>query len=130
MIPNPTSVLVVDDELDNCRNLSDILSAVGYHVDVATDGPAALELVRRRPYDVALLDLRMPGMDGLTLSREIRKIRSATSSMIVTAYASSETALRAVDEGVSGVMSKPVNVDSLLSTIACLAANRPQTSAN
>ena len=67
------SILVVDDEVDICRNLSDILTDLGYQVEFAHDGPSALELVRQRPYDVALLDLKMPGMDGLTLYREIKK---------------------------------------------------------
>ena len=76
MKPEDTSILVVDDDVDTCDNLRDILTDVGYHVEVAHDGPSALELVRRRPYDLALLDLRMPGMDGVTLYREIRKLRS------------------------------------------------------
>jgi CheY-like chemotaxis protein len=67
-----TSVLVVDDDLDTCRNLQDILTDMDYEVETAQDGPAALELVRRRPFDVALLDLKMPGMDGLELYRQIR----------------------------------------------------------
>ena len=63
-------VLVVDDEPDICSNLKDILSDVGYRVDCSCDGPSALELIRDGNYDVVLLDLRMPGMDGLTLYRE------------------------------------------------------------
>src|SRR2546428_789145 len=73
-----SSVLVVDDDVDTCRNLSDILTDLGYHVDCAHDGPSALDLVRRNAYDVALLDLKMPGMDGLTLYREIKKLSAST----------------------------------------------------
>ena len=80
-------ILVVDDDPDICDNLSDILSDLGYQVDTAHDGPAALELVSRQPYDVALLDLKMPGMDGLTLYREIKKQRAGTVSLLVTAFA-------------------------------------------
>ena len=79
------SILVVDDEVDTCRNLSDILTDLGYRVDVAHDGLTALELVRQKPYDVALLDLKMPGMDGLTLYREIKKVRAGTVAIVVTA---------------------------------------------
>ena len=57
MTKHTPSILVVDDEVDTCRNLSDILADLGYHVDVAHDGLSALEMVRRRAYDVALLDL-------------------------------------------------------------------------
>src|SRR5207244_3512201 len=70
MTTHPASILVVDDDEDTRRNLSDILTDLGYHAETAHDGPSALELVRRRPFDVALLDLKMPGMDGLTLYRE------------------------------------------------------------
>ncbi len=65
------SILVVDDEVDTCCNLSDILTDLGYGVDVAHEGQTALAMVRRKSYDVALLDYNMPGMDGLTLYREI-----------------------------------------------------------
>jgi len=67
------SILVVDDEVDACLNLADILSDLGYRVDLAHDGESALALVRQRRYDVALLDLMMPGMDGTTLYGEMKK---------------------------------------------------------
>src|SRR3989442_2683844 len=92
MTPHPPTLLVVDDEVDICRNLSDILTDLGYRVDVAHDGPSALELVRRHAYDVALLDLKMPGMDGLTLYREIKRLRAGIVAIIVNAYASHATA--------------------------------------
>ena len=63
-------ILVVDDEVDTCRNLRDILNDYGYEVDIAHDGPRAIELVRANAYDLALLDLRMPGMDGISVLRE------------------------------------------------------------
>lgn len=109
-----TSVLVVDDDLDTCRNLQDILSDMGYAVDTAQNGPAALDMMRQKPYDVALLDLKMPGMDGLTLYREIRKLRSGTVAMIVSAYATPETTVEALDAGAWRVMSKPVDFSKLL----------------
>ena len=92
MSQSSPSILVVDDDADICRNLSDILSDLGYHVATAHDGPSALELVRKNTYDVALLDLKMPGMDGLELYRQIKKLQAGMVAMIVTAYASSETA--------------------------------------
>src|SRR5947209_8540062 len=101
------SILVVDDEVDTCRNLSDILTDLGYQVDTAHDGPSALELVRKRSYDVALLDLRMPGMDGLTLYREMRKVRAETVAIVVTAYASSATTEEALAAGAWQLLPKP-----------------------
>jgi two-component system, NtrC family, response regulator HydG len=111
---DPPRILVVDDDQDICRNLSDILTDLGYEVDMAHDGPSALELVRRRPYDVALLDYKMPGMDGLTLYREIKKQRAGTVSMLVTAYANPATAEEALTAGAWKVIAKPVDFRKLL----------------
>src|SRR5438046_769744 len=107
-------LLVVDDGEDTCRNLSYIITDLGFRVDVAHDGPSALKLVKRNPYDVALLDLKMPGMDGLTLYREIKKLRAGTVAIIVTAYASSATAAEALAAGAWQVIPKPVEVTKLL----------------
>src|SRR5262249_28576146 len=111
------SILVVDDEVDTCRNLSDILTDLGYRVDVAHDGPSAVELVRRGSYDVALLDLKMPGMDGLTLYREIKKLRAGTVAMIVSAYASGAVAEEALGAGAWQVLPKPVEFPRLLGLV-------------
>ena len=113
---NP-SILVVDDEVDTCRNLSDILSDLGYCVDIAHDGVTALEMVRKKPYDVALLDLKMPGMDGLTLYREIKKLRADTVAIVVTAYAGGDTKSEALAAGAWQVLSKPVDFPRLLSFV-------------
>jgi two-component system, NtrC family, response regulator HydG len=107
----------VDDDQDICRNLSDILSDLGYQVDSALDGPSALELVRRQPYDVALLDYKMPGMDGLTLYRHIKKERAGTVSLLVTAYAGPGTAEEALAAGAWKVVAKPVDFRKLLGLV-------------
>jgi CheY-like chemotaxis protein len=111
------SILVVDDDVDTCRNLSDILTDLGYRVDTAHDGPAALELVRRNAYDVALLDYKMPGMDGLTLYREIKRLRAGTVAIVVTAYAGGTTAEEALGAGAWQVLPKPVDFPKLLGLV-------------
>lgn len=111
-------ILIVDDEADTCANLSDILSDLGYQVDTAQDGFAALELVERNNYDVALLDLRMPGMDGLELYRRIRRASAETVAIVVTAYASSDTAKSVLSAGAWKILSKPVNTGNLLELVA------------
>ena len=68
------SVLIVDDEVDACENLRDILSDLGYRVGIARSGPEAVAQVVRSPYDIALLDLKMPGMDGVTVYRQIKRL--------------------------------------------------------
>lgn len=110
-------ILVVDDDVDICQNLCDILTDLGYRVDAAHDGPSALELIRQRPYDVALLDYKMPGMDGLTLYREIKKQRAGTVSLLVTAYATPATAEEALTAGAWKVVAKPVDFGKLLGLV-------------
>lgn len=118
MTPTPgPAILVVDDDRDICRNLTDILTDMGYAVDTAHDGASALELVRRRPYDVALLDFRMPGMDGLTLYREIKALRPSTVALLVTAHAGGDTEQRALTAGAWRVLGKPVDLPALLGLI-------------
>lgn len=118
------SILVVDDDVDTCRNLSDILTDLGYRVDTAHDGPAALELVRHNAYDVALLDYKMPGMDGLTLYRAIKRLRAGTVAIVVTAYASGTNAAEALEAGAWQVLPKPVDFPKLLGLVA-EAAGQP-----
>lgn len=115
--PDKPWILVVDDEEDTCANLQDILTDLGYRVDVAYDGLSALELVKRNPYDVALLDLKMPGMDGLELYRRIKQLRAGTVAIIVTAYTTSDTAQAAKQAGAWQILSKPVDLPRLLSLI-------------
>jgi CheY-like chemotaxis protein len=117
MNPPQPSVLVVDDDVDTCRNLSDILTDLGYQVDTAHDGPSALELVRRNHYDVALLDYKMPGMDGLTLYRALKQVRAGTVAIVVTAYAGGNTAEEALGAGAWQVVPKPVDFPKLLGLV-------------
>lgn len=118
------SILVVDDEADICQNLSDILQDFGYDVDTCLNGEAALAMIRKKPYDVALLDLKMPGMDGLTLYHHIREDRSDTVAIIVTAYATPQTTEEALKSGAWQVLQKPVDFSRLLSLVEG-AVNQP-----
>jgi two-component system response regulator HydG len=111
------AILVVDDEPDACRNLADIFTDLGYRVDTAHDGPAALELVRKNPYAVALLDFKMPGMDGLELYREIKRLRADTVAIIVSAYASPTTRDAALGAGAWRILTKPVDLPRLLGLV-------------
>jgi DNA-binding NtrC family response regulator len=111
------AILIVDDEVDICRNVQDILADLGYEADIAFDGFSALEKIRARPYDVALLDLKMPGMDGLTLYREIKRLRADTVAIIVSAYASSSTAEEALAAGAWKVLAKPVDLPKLMGLV-------------
>ena len=113
----PSRILVVDDEPDIRANLKDILADMGYDVDTAANGDDALALVSGKAYDVALLDLKMPGMDGLELYRRIKKIHSATIVIIVTAYTGGDTARAAMAAGAWEIISKPLDFSQLLPLI-------------
>lgn len=117
MNDSPPSILLVDDDVDSCRNVSDILDDLGYQVDVAHDGASALVLARERSYDVAVLDFKMPGMDGVTLYRHLRAHNPATVALLVTAYASEDTASAARSAGTWRVLRKPVDIPSLIGLI-------------
>jgi DNA-binding NtrC family response regulator len=112
-----TRILIVDDEPDTCANLTDILADCGYQVDTAGSGLAALTLLEHNTYDIALLDLRMPGMDGLELYRRIREISAGTVAIVVTAYASSDTTRSVLTAGAWRLVPKPVDAGALLSLV-------------
>lgn len=107
-------VLVVDDDVDIAANVSDILCEMGYTADVAHNGFEALELVDRNPYDLAILDFKMPDMDGAALYREIRLRQPRLVAIMVTAYADNDGVDRARAAGTWQVLRKPVDVDELL----------------
>jgi DNA-binding response OmpR family regulator len=111
------SILLVDDDVDICRNLRDILGDLNYRVDIAHDGPTALRLIASRHYDLALLDLRMPGMDGLTLYREIKSRSAGTAAIIVTAFIAAGTEQEALAAGCWKVMTKPIDFPQLLTSV-------------
>ncbi len=111
------SVLVVVDDAANCLNLADILTDLGYRVDTAPDGPAGLAMIQARPYDVALLDFKMPGMTGLELYGRIKALRAGTVAFLVSAYTDPATRDAALGAGVWKVLPKPVDLPRLLGLV-------------
>jgi DNA-binding response OmpR family regulator len=118
-----TSILVVDDDQDTCASVSDILLDLGYTVDTANDGFAALELSHRNLYQLALLDYMMPGMDGLELCRRLRASRPAVEVALVTGWASTSTTTAAAESGVRRVFPKPVDFRELIRFVEELVWN-------
>lgn len=108
------SVLVVDDDRDAGQNLGDILNDLGYHVGVASDPFIALEMAKKERYGIALLDFKMPGMDGLTLARKLKELCCSTIVILTTAYANRETLAAAHRDGVWKVFSKPLDIQHLI----------------
>jgi two-component system phosphate regulon sensor histidine kinase PhoR len=107
------SVLVVDDEQD-IRDASErILSRVGYHVQKASRGDEALDILNKERVDILLLDLKMPGMDGLEVLERIRKQNTQIQVIVITGYATVETAIEAMKQGAYDFIPKPFEPDQL-----------------
>jgi CheY-like chemotaxis protein len=109
-----TNILVVDDDKDTWASMSDIFLDLGYTVDVAYDGPGALELSGGHQYRLALLDFKMPGMDGLELCRRLKKSQPAVVVALITAFSSIATTAAAAEAGVRHSLLKPVNFSVLM----------------
>lgn len=108
------SILVVDDERSMREFISILLRKHGHSVEMADSGEAALEMVSEREYDLVLTDLKMPGAGGLEVLAEVKRREPSTQVILMTAYASTDTALRAMKEGARDYITKPFKVDELL----------------
>ena len=116
-------VLVVDDEASIRDLLSKTLALAEYEVDTAPDGTAALERLREvqgktNEYDLVIADLKMPGMDGLSLIRQVKRIKQDMPIIIITGFSTESTAIEAVNLGVAGYLTKPFRVPQVLAAAA------------
>ena len=107
-------VLVVDDEATIRDLLSKTLALAEYDVDLAPDGRTALERLRMISYDLLITDLKMPGVDGLTVIREARRLKADLPVIIITGFSNEASAIEAVNLGVSGYLTKPFRVPRVL----------------
>ena len=112
-----TKILIVDDEPRILLLMKSLLKANGFDVETAKDGPAALELVKGGDIQIVITDLRMTPMDGMSLFKEIKAYNPSIPVVLLTAYASVETAIEAMKSGVFDYLTKPFKVDEML---ACL----------
>jgi excisionase family DNA binding protein len=111
-------VLVVDDEASIRDLLAKTLALAEYDVDLAPDGRTALERLRIIPYDLLITDLKMPGVDGLTVIREARRLKADLPVIIITGYSTEASAIDALNLGVSGYLTKPFRVPMVLAKAA------------
>ncbi len=106
-------VLVIDDEKSMREFLAIMLEKEGYEVDTAEEGPKALDLCKKELYDLVITDIKMPRMDGLEVLHRLKEISKETAVIMITAYASTETAVHAMKEGAYDYITKPFNVDEI-----------------
>lgn len=111
-------VLVADDEPAIRELLAKTLALAEYDVDPVPDGRTALARLHGSPHDLLITDLKMPGMDGLALIREVRRLHPALPVIIITAYSTEASAIEAINLGVQGYLTKPFRIAKILSTAA------------
>ncbi|MDH7500758.1 MAG: response regulator, partial [candidate division NC10 bacterium] len=107
------NILVVDDERSIRLGCHEILTKAGHQTDMAEDGLQGQSLIRSNRYDLILLDLKMPGLGGLELLEEIRRIDPEIVTIIITGYATIETAVEAIKKGAYDYIPKPFTPDAL-----------------
>ena len=112
------SVLICDDEEIMRDVLETILTTAGYKVELAKTGEEALELYSNKPFDVVLMDVSMPGMGGLTALEELLKVDADAVIIMITAYATFDTAISAWEKGAHGVIRKPFQNDQILAFVS------------
>jgi excisionase family DNA binding protein len=111
-------ILVVDDEASIRELLSKTLALAEYDVDTAPDGRTAIERLRLGHYDLLIADLKMPGLDGLSLIREAKRLSSDLPVIIITGFSTESSAIEAVNLGVAGYLTKPFRVPQVLAAAA------------
>jgi excisionase family DNA binding protein len=111
-------VLVVDDEASIRDLLEKTLTMSDYQVDTAPDGRSALERMRMYSYDLLISDLKMPGMDGLAVIREARRLKADLPVIVITGFSSESSAIEALNLGVASYLTKPFRVSQVLSKAA------------
>lgn len=126
----PPRILVVDDEPKILRLLESLLGREGYRVETAPDAAAALRGVVRTHPDLLVTDLMMPGMDGLELARRAREIDADLPIVLITGYASMETAVAALREGVSDYVTKPFSLAELKAVVGRILSHRELAAEN
>lgn len=111
-------ILVIDDEKTLRHFLRLHLLEQGYQVSEAADGKTALQLINEQHFDVALVDLRLTDLDGLEIVRHLRQVSPKTSVIILTAYASLDSAIEALRQGAHDYLTKPFDTTELLASVA------------
>jgi len=113
----PARILVIDDDESVRKVLAAVLEEKGYLVDIAKNGKEAIEKSNAKFYNLALVDIRLPDMEGTKLLAAMKETTPKMVRIIVTGYPSLENAVEAVNKGADGYMIKPLDMDNLLDTI-------------
>jgi len=110
-------VLVIDDDIDICALLNRFLSKNNYDVKVAHKGSTSLALIEKDFFDLVLCDFRLPDMDGLEITQQIKKISPATKIIIITGYSDVKVAVNVIKRGAYEYVTKPIHPEEILVTL-------------
>jgi len=117
-------VLIVEDNADAQQTLRMLLEDEGHRVDVAADGPSGLARVAATPFDIVLVDIGLPVMDGYELARRIRACSARTILVAISGYGQADDRQRSLEAGFDAHLTKPVSPDQLSVVLATLFRNR------
>jgi DNA-binding NtrC family response regulator len=117
-------ILIVDDDEVSCQLFAETLEQEGYHVDQAHSGDEALALLRDNLHDLLVIDVRMPGLTGLEVTRTVHAKQASLPIIVMTAFGSMETAIEAIHEGAFDFISKPMNLEEIKKTVSRALAQR------
>jgi len=121
-------VLAIDDEDIVLKSVNKILAEENYEVDVSSSGRQGIEWAIERPYDVVLTDIRMPDIGGMRVLRDIKRAKPSLAVIMITGYASVQSAVQAMKLGAADYLEKPFTPDQLLKAVASaldIVATRP-----
>ena len=121
----PISLLVVDDDAGMIQTLNYVFAEKGYEVVTLNHGAEAIELVKKRSFDIIFSDLKMPGMNGVEMVRQIKRVAPETSFVMITAYTMHELVEEAKKEGVQAIFAKPLDLDTVISFIDGFKSTKP-----
>jgi len=122
MTDSTPRVLVVDDEPKICELLQALLRREGYEVETAFDARAALSKLRGGAFNLVVSDIKMPGMDGFELARRVKDLDEEMPFVVITGYATMETAVRALRQGVDDYVTKPFRIDEIRQVVSRVLA--------
>ena len=119
------SILIVDDDFGMVQTLNYILTEKGYEVETARDGFEAIERIKERSFDIVLTDIKMPGLNGVGLLKEVNRLSPETATVMMTAYTLPELVGEAKRQGAVAVLPKPLDLDKVIAFIDELGTRKP-----
>lgn len=120
-------ILLVEDDTTIVVPFQFILESEGYHVDTASTGRQAIENIGKNEYQVVILDMKLPDMQGIEVAREIRNKTDEINLIIMTGYPNLVDSIEALDIGISEILLKPINADEFLRTVEEALVDRKNT---